>query len=100
MGFQDLKKTIEKHYPIHREGTEEDFINGNEFTGTTRLFKKEYYNDYCAVKLRNGYCEIYFFKSDQRSLDKIASDWADYSLCLKIEEKDYTNAEKLFSWLV
>ncbi|MDA0175899.1 hypothetical protein OOZ35_14195 [Mesoflavibacter profundi] len=100
MKFQDLKTTIQKHYPIHREGTEEDFNNGNEFTGRRQLFKKEYYNDYCAVKLKNGYCEIDFFKSDHRSLDKIESDWADYSFSLKIEEKDYVNAERIFSWLV
>ncbi|MCG8808879.1 hypothetical protein G1K57_12125 [Tenacibaculum finnmarkense] len=100
MGFQDLKKVIQIHFPIHREGTEDDFRNSNEFRNRRQLFKKEYYNDYCSVKLRKGYCEIHFFKSDHRTLDKIQSDWRYYSLSLKIEEKDYLNAEKLFSWLV
>jgi len=100
MGFQDLKKTIQKHYPIHREVTEVDYKNENEFSVSRQLYKKEYYNDYCAVKLRKGYCLIDFFKSDNRHIDKIESDWCDYSFSLKIEEKDYSNAEKIFSWLV
>ena len=100
MGFQDLKKTIQEHFPIEREQTETEFNSDNEFLVNRSLYKKAYYNDYCAVRLRKDYCLIDFFKSDARHLDEIESDWADYSFTFKIEEKDYATAERFFSWLV
>jgi hypothetical protein len=99
MGFQELKKVITKNYPINRTQTEQEFESQCDFLVNRYLLKKEYYNDYCAVKLKNGYCEIDFFKSDHRDLSKIESDWCDYSFSLKIKEKDYQNAKNLFKWL-
>ena len=51
MGFQELKKVITKNYPINRTQTEQEFESQCDFLVNRYLFKKEYYNDYCAVKL-------------------------------------------------
>jgi len=96
MGFQDLKKKIKSQFPINREidNTESNTFFGGE------LFKNEYYNDYCFVKLNKGFCEISFFKSDNREIEKIEDDYLDFAVSFKIKEEDYLNAEKMIDWFV
>ncbi|MCF6365256.1 MAG: hypothetical protein L3J35_03545 [Bacteroidales bacterium] len=96
MGFQDLKKKIQSKFPIKREI---ENTNSNTFF-RGELFKKEYYNDYCYVKLRKGYCELSFFQSDNRQFEKIEDDYLDFAINFKIKEEDYPKAEKMIDWFV
>ncbi len=66
MGFQDLKKVLKNKFKIEREieQTGNDVFRGD-------LYKNEYYNDYCFIKLRMKFCEISFFKCDSRKFEKI-----------------------------
>ena len=94
MGFQDLKKVLKNKFKIEREieQTGNDVFRGD-------LYKNEYYNDYCFIKLRMKFCEISFFKCDSRKFEKIEDEFLENSITFKIPEEDYLKAETIFNWL-